>query len=263
SRNPQRRRLLPPTPPGVRVSAGRRPSFNIDCLRRQSSLESDLPMSLNYAPNSSLPLRLAQQQVLAVAGLDGFAAEHRRHSSAHATSSWATPPATPSSTPRPPYYTPAILIERADSRTSATSALLHHHHQHHHGGKLNGSLPSVDRSSWYTDGPDAPYRSFVPGGLAVPSADVSRGRGPPGKTVESLSLEVLISEGLGRFARDPFVAVTKHELADACEMTMDEMESAASHLLNGSPTTGGGGGLHARSAPVTPRRDYDPFCEGP
>ncbi|XP_032822459.1 voltage-dependent L-type calcium channel subunit alpha-1D isoform X4 [Petromyzon marinus] len=282
SRNPQRRRLLPPTPPG------RRPSFNIDCLRRQSSLESDLPMSLNYAPNSSLPLRLAQQQVLAVAGLDGFAAEHRRHSSAHATSSWATPPATPSSTPgrgssyhnsrtmppslappslpsptsslpRPPYYTPAILIERADSRTSATSALLHHHHQHHHGGKLNGSLPSVDRSSWYTDGPDAPYRSFVPGGLAVPSARLRDRYAETRGSADSLVEAVLISEGLGRFARDPrFVAVTKHELADACEMTMDEMESAASHLLNGSPTTGGGGGLHARSAPVTPRRDYDP-----
>ncbi|XP_078728531.1 voltage-dependent L-type calcium channel subunit alpha-1D-like isoform X8 [Lampetra fluviatilis] len=286
SRNPQRRRLLPPTPPG------RRPSFNIDCLRRQSSLESDLPMSLNYAPNSSLPLRLAQQQVLAVAGLDGFAAEHRRHSSAHATTSWATPPATPSSTPgrgssyhnsrtmppmppapappslpssvsslpRPPYYTPAILIERADSRASATSALLHHHHQqHHHGGKLNGSLPSVDRSSWYTDGPDAPYRSFVPGGLAVPSARLRDRYAETRGSADSLVEAVLISEGLGRFARDPrFVAVTKHELADACEMTMDEMESAASHLLNGSPTAGGGGGLHARSAPVTPRRDYDP-----
>uniref|UniRef100_A0A8B9RJU7 Voltage-dependent L-type calcium channel subunit alpha n=1 Tax=Astyanax mexicanus TaxID=7994 RepID=A0A8B9RJU7_ASTMX len=39
---------------------------------------------------------------------------------------------------------------------------------------------------------------------------------------------VLISEGLGKYAKDPkFVAATKHEIADACEMTIDEMESAA------------------------------------
>lgn len=52
----------------------------------------------------------------------------------------------------------------------------------------------------------------------------------------------MISEGLGKFARDPrFVAVTKHEIADACEMTIDEMESAASNLLNGSVGNGNAG----------------------
>lgn len=46
---------------------------------------------------------------------------------------------------------------------------------------------------------------------------------------------MLISEGLGKYARDPkFVSATKHEIADACEMTIDEMDSAASNLLNGS-----------------------------
>lgn len=44
----------------------------------------------------------------------------------------------------------------------------------------------------------------------------------------------MISEGLRKYARDPkFVSVTKHEIADACEMTIDEMDSAASNLLNG------------------------------
>lgn len=43
---------------------------------------------------------------------------------------------------------------------------------------------------------------------------------------------MLISEGLGLFARDPkFVAVAKREIADACAMTLDEMESAAADLL--------------------------------
>uniref|UniRef100_A0A3B3WRI1 Voltage-dependent calcium channel alpha-1 subunit IQ domain-containing protein n=1 Tax=Poecilia mexicana TaxID=48701 RepID=A0A3B3WRI1_9TELE len=46
-------------------------------------------------------------------------------------------------------------------------------------------------------------------------------------------LQVLISEGLGLYARDPkFVAFAKREIADACHMTVDEMESAASDLLS-------------------------------
>lgn len=45
--------------------------------------------------------------------------------------------------------------------------------------------------------------------------------------------QVLISEGLGLYARDPkFVAFAKREIADACHMTVDEMESAASDLLS-------------------------------
>lgn len=43
----------------------------------------------------------------------------------------------------------------------------------------------------------------------------------------------MISGGLGQFAKDPkFVMTTKHEIADACDMTIDEMESAASNLLH-------------------------------
>ena len=67
---------------------------------------------------------------------------------------------------------------------------------------------------------------------------------------------MLISEGLGRYAKDPkFVAATKHEIADACEMTIDEMESAASHLLNGGVAPGLNGGVTV--FPVATPRDYD------
>lgn len=53
-----------------------------------------------------------------------------------------------------------------------------------------------------------------------------------------LLLQVLISEGLGEFAQDPsFIEVTKAELADACEMTIEEMEQAANNILNGNTTT--------------------------
>uniref|UniRef100_A0A4W5M6B3 Calcium channel, voltage-dependent, L type, alpha 1D subunit, a n=1 Tax=Hucho hucho TaxID=62062 RepID=A0A4W5M6B3_9TELE len=73
--------------------------------------------------------------------------------------------------------------------------------------------------------------------------------------VESSASAVLISEGLGRYAMDPkFVAATKHEIADACEMTIDEMESAASHLLSAgvAPAVNG-----VNVYPVLSERDYD------
>lgn len=71
---------------------------------------------------------------------------------------------------------------------------------------------------------------------------------------------MLISEGLGKYARDPnFVSVAKHEIADACEMTIDEMESAASNLLNGSisnDSTGGSGNLSFDLQAGTSFRDH-------
>ncbi len=49
---------------------------------------------------------------------------------------------------------------------------------------------------------------------------------------------MLISEGLGHFAQDPsFIEVTKAELADACDMTIEEMEHAANNILNGNTAT--------------------------
>uniref|UniRef100_A0A673XYX7 Voltage-dependent L-type calcium channel subunit alpha n=1 Tax=Salmo trutta TaxID=8032 RepID=A0A673XYX7_SALTR len=49
------------------------------------------------------------------------------------------------------------------------------------------------------------------------------------------TLPILISEGLGLYARDPkFVNFAKREIADACNMTIDEMENAATDLLTRS-----------------------------
>ncbi|ERE64226.1 voltage-dependent L-type calcium channel subunit alpha-1F [Cricetulus griseus] len=75
----------------------------------------------------------------------------------------------------------------------------------------------------------APLRTFaclqVPGAHSDPSY---RKRGSADSLVEA----VLISEGLGLFAQDPrFVALAKQEIADACHLTLDEMDSAASDLL--------------------------------
>uniref|UniRef100_A0A8B9FVJ4 Voltage-dependent L-type calcium channel subunit alpha n=1 Tax=Amazona collaria TaxID=241587 RepID=A0A8B9FVJ4_9PSIT len=72
--------------------------------------------------------------------------------------------------------------------------------------------------------------------------------------------KVLISEGLGRYAKDPnFVSATKHEIADACDMTIDEMESAASNLLNGNISNGTNGDMF----PILSRQDYELQDFGP
>uniref|UniRef100_A0A8C3L416 Voltage-dependent L-type calcium channel subunit alpha n=1 Tax=Chrysolophus pictus TaxID=9089 RepID=A0A8C3L416_CHRPC len=223
-----RRRLLPPTP-----ASNRRSSFNFECLRRQSS-QDDIPLSPNFHHRTALPLHLMQQQVMAVAGLDSSKAH--KHSPSRSTRSWATPPATPPNRDRTPYYTPLIQVDRAEST------------EH-----MNGSLPSLHRSSWYTDDPDISYRTFTPANLTVPN-DFRHKHSDKQRSADSLVEAVLISEGLGRYAKDPkFVSATKHEIADACDMTIDEMESAASNLLNGNISNGTNGDMF----PILSRQDYE------
>ncbi|XP_056591028.1 calcium channel, voltage-dependent, L type, alpha 1D subunit, a isoform X10 [Triplophysa dalaica] len=218
-----KRRLLPPTPQGQRRS-----SFNFECLRRQNS-QDDLPHQ-----RTALPLHLMQHQVMAVAGLDSS----RAHgvSPTRSTRSWASPPLTPASKERTPYSTPLIRVDRP-LRDSVSS-----------------SRSSVRKSSWYTDDPEYQQRNYSPIHLQVPPEyrnQYHQKRGSATSLVEA----VLISEGLGRYAKDPkFVSATKHEIADACEMTIDEMESAASHLLNGAITPAVNG---VSVFPILDHKDYD------
>ncbi|KAM3846428.1 voltage-dependent L-type calcium channel subunit alpha-1D isoform 2-T2 [Vipera latastei] len=224
SKRSPRRRLLPPTP-----TSNRRSSFNFECLRRQSSHD-ELPPSPTFHQRTALPLHLMQQQVMAVAGLD--ATKVHRNSPSRSTRSWATPP----NRDRSLYYTPLIQVDQPDSTEY-----------------MNGSLPSLHRSSWYTDDPDIAYRTFTPANLTVPS-DFRHKYSDKQRSADSLVEAVLISEGLGHYARDPkFVSATKHEIADACDMTIDEMESAASHLLNGDISNGTNGDMF----PILNRQDYE------
>uniref|UniRef100_A0A8C5D9G5 Voltage-dependent L-type calcium channel subunit alpha n=1 Tax=Gouania willdenowi TaxID=441366 RepID=A0A8C5D9G5_GOUWI len=204
SRSP--RRWFLPSPP-----ASKKPTFNFECLRRRSS-EDESPPSPSC---TALPLHLVQQQVMAVAGIDS--SRIRRLSPTRSLRSWVTPPASPLSKDCSPCYTPLIQV---DWRSPGSV----------------GSLPgaALKRSSWYTDGQDgSPSRSQSPSRLQLPSENClhQQMRG----SANSLVGAALISEGLGKYARDPkFVSATKHEIADACHMTIDEMESAASNLLNGN-----------------------------
>uniref|UniRef100_A0A3Q2HSF6 Voltage-dependent L-type calcium channel subunit alpha n=1 Tax=Equus caballus TaxID=9796 RepID=A0A3Q2HSF6_HORSE len=234
SRRSPRRRLLPPTP-----TSHRRSSFNFECLRRQSSQEEVSP-SPAFPHRTALPLHLMQQQIMAVAGLDSSKAQ--KYSPSHSTRSWATPPATPPYRDWTPCYTPLIQVERPEALD-----------------QVNGSLPSLHRSSWYTDEPGISYRTFTPASLTVPSSFRNKNSDKQ-RSADSLVEAVLISEGLGRYARDPkFVSATKHEIADACDLTIDEMESAASNLLNGN--------MHPRAngdvGPGSHRQDFELQDFGP
>ncbi|XP_042536034.1 voltage-dependent L-type calcium channel subunit alpha-1D [Dipodomys spectabilis] len=234
SRRSPRRRLLPPTP-----TSHRRSSFNFECLRRQSSQE-DVPLSPALPHRAALPLHLMQQQIMAVAGLDSSKAQ--KYSPSHSTRSWVTPPATPPYQDWTPCYTPLIQVDRSESLD-----------------QVNGSLPSLHRSSWYTDEPDISYRTFTPASLTVPSSFRNKNSDKQ-RSADSLVEAVLISEGLGRYARDPkFVSATKHEIADACDLTIDEMESAASTLLNGNVCPRANGDV----GPGAHRQDYELQDFGP
>uniref|UniRef100_A0A8C7WC19 Voltage-dependent L-type calcium channel subunit alpha n=1 Tax=Oncorhynchus mykiss TaxID=8022 RepID=A0A8C7WC19_ONCMY len=214
--------LQHPTDPPSTVSpvfippAPHRPSFNFECLRRHSSQDDDIPLTPSIPHRTALPLHLMQQQVMAVAGLDSSRVQ--RLSPSRSLRSWATPPTSPISRDHSPYYTPLIQVRVVSSTPG-----------------------SVRRSSWYTDAPEAPLSlTYSPSQLQIPP-EYRRQYHQKIGSANSLVEAVLISEGLGKYAKDPkFVAATKHEIADACEMTIDEMESAASNLLNGSMGNGAG-----------------------
>ncbi|CAD7670341.1 unnamed protein product [Nyctereutes procyonoides] len=195
------------------ASLGRRASFHLECLKRQKNQGGDI------SQKTVLPLHLVHHQALAVAGLSPLL--QRSHSPGTLPRPCATPPATPGSRGWPPQPIPTLRLEGAESNE-----------------KLNSSFPSIHCSSWSEEptpcgGGDSTIRRARPVSLTVPSQAGARGRQFHG-SASSLVEAVLISEGLGQFAQDPkFIEVTTQELADACDMTIEEMENAADNILSG------------------------------
>lgn len=71
---------------------------------------------------------------------------------------------------------------------------------------------------------------------------------------------MLISEGLGHFAQDPsFIEATKAELADACDMTIEEMEHAANNILNGNTATNATSSSTSSTSQHSPNGNLIPF----
>ncbi|XP_017801958.1 voltage-dependent L-type calcium channel subunit alpha-1C isoform X28 [Papio anubis] len=204
------------------ASLGRRASFHLECLKRQKDRGGDI------SQKTVLPLHLVHHQALAVAGLSPLL--QRSHSPASFPRPFATPPATPGSRGWPPQPIPTLRLEGAESSE-----------------KLNSSFPSIHCGSWAETTPgggdSSTTRRARPVSLMVPSQAGAPGRQFHG-SASSLVEAVLISEGLGQFAQDPkFIEVTTQELADACDMTIEEMESAADNILSGGAPQSPNGAL--------------------
>uniref|UniRef100_A0A3B5MEF3 Voltage-dependent L-type calcium channel subunit alpha-1C n=1 Tax=Xiphophorus couchianus TaxID=32473 RepID=A0A3B5MEF3_9TELE len=185
-------------------------SFHLECLRRQTRPD--------VSQKTAVPLHLAHHQALAVAGLSPLL--RRSHSPTLFSRLCSTPAANPTGT----YQSDASYQRVPSLRLEGSNS-----HE-----KLNTSLPSVNCGPT----PASSQRAPRPVSLTVPSLlgkdPSSLSHGSAGSLVEA----VLISEGLGHFAQDPsFIEATKAELADACDMTIEEMEQAASNILNGNTAT--------------------------
>uniref|UniRef100_A0A8D3DIM2 Voltage-dependent L-type calcium channel subunit alpha n=1 Tax=Scophthalmus maximus TaxID=52904 RepID=A0A8D3DIM2_SCOMX len=200
--------------------SGRKPSFNIQCLRRQGSSD-DLPIPGTYHPTSP-PRRTRTQQ-------------------AH----MYPPCSSVKYNPTQPHLLPPQTFSNYESHLSSDRSV------------------AASSASWANPSPPPPYRAYTT--LRVPSqlgAQFTEKRGSADSLVEA----VLISEGLGLYARDPkFVAFAKREIADACHMTVDEMESAASDLLGShsflSNTSSDPAALYSDEEPMRTGRDEDELAD--
>lgn len=138
---------------------------------------------------------------MAVAGLDSSRAQ--KYSPSHSTRSWATPPATPPYRDWAPCYTPLIQVEPSEALD-----------------QVNGSLPSLHRSSWYTDEPGISYRTFTPASLTVPSSFHSKNsdkQRSADSLVEAVSVAHPLPGGLAwdRHSRGGVLRTTQQERAVA------------------------------------------------
>ncbi|XP_073506495.1 voltage-dependent L-type calcium channel subunit alpha-1C isoform X8 [Phyllobates terribilis] len=208
------------------ASLGRRASFHLECLRRYRNQGADT------SPKAVLPqLHLVHHQALAVAGLSPLL--RRSHSPTAFSRLCSTPPATPCSRGWAQQTVPALRLQGDPGPKDS----------------LNSSFPSVHCS-------DCNLGRDRPASLTVPCHTRDQTRQHHG-SASSLVEAVLISEGLAQFAQDPcFLQVATHELADACDMTIEEMESAADSFLNSNPSPNG------KLSPYTNRRDQGLDCVG-
>ncbi|KAG8540899.1 hypothetical protein GDO81_030097, partial [Engystomops pustulosus] len=208
------------------ASLGRRASFHLECLRRYRNQGADT------SPKAVLPqLHLVHHQALAVAGLSPLL--RRSHSPTAFSRLCSTPPATPCSRGWTQQTVPALRLQGDPGPKDS----------------LTSSFPSVHCS-------DCNLGRERPASLTVPCHARDQTRQHHG-SASSLVEAVLISEGLAQFAQDPcFLQVATHELADACDMTIEEMESAADSFLNSNPSPNG------KLSPFTKRRDQGLDCAG-
>uniref|UniRef100_A0A7N8WU93 Voltage-dependent L-type calcium channel subunit alpha n=1 Tax=Mastacembelus armatus TaxID=205130 RepID=A0A7N8WU93_9TELE len=159
--------------------SGRRSSFHLECLRRQSRPD--------VSQKTAVPLHLVHHQV------------EKTHMSKHTLE----------------YAEIRCKYSKVESSTKKES--------------LTYPLqPAVLHTSSQSHRYTPPSFSFPLHLFFYPISSL-----PSHSSFSHFLLKVLISEGLGHFAQDPsFIEATKAELADACDMTIEEMEHAANNILN-------------------------------
>ncbi|XP_056278035.1 voltage-dependent L-type calcium channel subunit alpha-1D [Pseudoliparis swirei] len=202
-----RRRLLPLIP------QGRKPSFNLQCLRPQSSTD-NLPIPGTYRGNTA-PSRSYLQTRHSLDSRPSRVSSMSSASWVNATSSGAAPlPGIigPPGRRGKLVYSPMILVDEATGNSQSLWS------------DGSASLPAGGRApGWY------PGQTRTFSSMRMPP--VNQGFLDKG-SADSLVESILISEGLGVFARDPkFVSFAKREIAEACHMSLDDMESAATDLI--------------------------------
>uniref|UniRef100_A0A8C5SY93 Voltage-dependent L-type calcium channel subunit alpha n=1 Tax=Laticauda laticaudata TaxID=8630 RepID=A0A8C5SY93_LATLA len=231
--------LGPDGSPSTSSALGLQPC--IQCLQRQDSCN-DIPIPGTYHQKAPLGRTRVQHSSIIVIRLtassflfqshQGYGKYSSWHSGSRTSTSslqsWATPPKRGRL-----LYAPLILVE--EERMPGYSW-----------EKNSSSLPPMSQAHWYRN--EAELTCHTYGSLKVPSP-LRHSSGGRSGSADSLVEAVLISEGLGEYAQDPnFVAFTKQEIADACHMTLDEMESAATDLLSrksaGGDRSSRGGGSH-------------------
>ncbi|KAM6436849.1 voltage-dependent L-type calcium channel subunit alpha-1C isoform 5-T5 [Liasis olivaceus] len=214
-------------------SLSRRASFHLECLKRQKN------QSAGVLQKTILPLHLVHRQELAAAGRSPLQSSH---SPIRPSRSCATSSATHCTQDWPQQQVKGLWPEVEESNE-----------------KLNNSFPSIYCSSSYCDSTSSSStRKARPVSLTVSSQTRECGRQFHG-SANSLVEAVLISEGLMQFAQDPkFIEVTTQELADACDLTIEEMENAADNILNGNSKPSPNGNL----LPFVNCRDPGQDCMG-
>ncbi|KAJ3586687.1 hypothetical protein NHX12_013083 [Muraenolepis orangiensis] len=203
-----RRRLLPTLP------TVRKPSFNLQCLRPQSSLDTlpipGIPQGRSPSPGSRLQTQHSlDSRPSSMLSISPGSWAHTAQPSTAATTSTAWAGASLGRRGKL-LYTPMILVDQATGThqpvwSDGTASLPV-------GGRPTGWYPGQSRT--FTSGrmPPILQQDIIEKGSA-----------------DSL---ILISEGLGQYARDSkFVNFAKREIAEACHMTLDEMETAATDLI--------------------------------
>ncbi|XP_078677512.1 voltage-dependent L-type calcium channel subunit alpha-1D-like isoform X34 [Branchiostoma floridae x Branchiostoma belcheri] len=182
--------------------------------RRKYRGEDQLPMPKRGAGTT----RYTQQQAIAIAGQPPSGGYDITENN------WRTPPSSPGRV-RSSYPTPAGRPQSVIS-TSSTPAR----------GNSGGVRPS--RSGWdYNNIPKRdPASAFYEGlktGSLGPNSERQHSRRNSRYDSHAMNLveQVLVQEGLGRYADDHLVNVAKHELAEACDMTPAELDYAAQEMM--------------------------------